>query len=838
MLSIKTLVDALSIQARHVMESIARRVKEQGYLQVTPWHLCAALLSEEHHAQQEIVSDEAMAIYHKRLNAIQKQLQSQAKGTGQRPVMSGELIDILHQAYQASYAQTEPPGKVMITQEQLCCIALLWLDRQAQITTRTSQKHAEQTNPIIPDSLAGFLLDLTAQAELGALDPVIGRDKDIGQLIDILLRRRQNNPILVGDPGVGKTAIVEGLALRIHQRTVPQALAAARLFVLDVGGLQAGASAKGEFEHRLKAVIECVRQHTKPVILFVDEAHTLIGAGGQPGTSDAANLLKPALARGELRMIAATTWSEYKQYFEKDAALTRRFELVKVNEPSISVAVDMLTGVASLLSNHHGVRIHPEAVQAAVELSARYLHGRFLPDKAISLLDTACARAALIQSGHCGELQQLQGRLAVSLLRRKLAERSGLTPPDQLQAMRDQETQLTDSMVVAANTQQATQTCLSELNVAWQSWDQSLLAAPYSVTPQQDYQLHRQKALTVAPSAGEVDREQIATIITEWTGIPIGQLQAHEHLILRSLGSTLERSVKGQTEALTRIASELLIASCGLGRRNKPRAVFLLTGPSGTGKTQTAYALANALFGSERQLFRLSLSEFQEAHSVASLRGAPPGYVGYGRGGILTEAVRHMPYSLILLDEAEKAHPDVLELFYQVFDRGQLDDAEGRTVDFSNTVIVVTSNVGDQVLEQLGRSVMTDQESDLNERLELITPDLLRAFKAPLLGRMIGIPFKPLDRSAVQAITQQRIDELCTQLQSEWGCELVVNQSVVTALADRALAHPTGARHIEQQLSENIMALIVNHLPLEQGMLQVDCTGEVITLTPVTSLAA
>lgn len=577
-------------------------------------------------------------------------------------------------------------------------------------------------------ALDQFTTNLTQRARDGKIDPVIGRDAEIRQVIDILMRRRQNNPILTGEAGVGKTAVVEGLARRIAEKDVPDVLQGVELHTLDMGLLQAGASVKGEFENRLKNVIDEVKKSPHPIILFIDEAHTMIGAGGSAGQNDAANLLKPALARGELRTIAATTWSEYKKYFEKDAALARRFQVVKVEEPSEVLAAAMLRGMVSLMEAHFGIRVLDEAVTEAVRLSHRYISGRQLPDKAVSVLDTACAKVALGQSATPAiiedtrkHLDRLEAELAA--LQRETAGGSTLHE-ERLAELKAQ--QLEAQAVLANNEQRLSveRELAGRVAALRQQLEQGLAGegdADASADEQADVAVAKttgkrsKSTRELSPQHAELARLQaelrdlqgetpmvplqvdgtvVAEIVSAWTGVPLGRMVKDEIRTIRSLGSLLEERVIGQDHALDAIAQRVRTATAKLEDPNKPRGVFMFVGPSGVGKTETALALADILYGGERKLITINMSEYQEAHSVSGLKGSPPGYVGYGEGGVLTEAVRRNPYSVVLLDEVEKAHPDVLEMFFQVFDKGVMDDAEGREIDFRNTLIILTSNIG------------------------------------------------------------------------------------------------------------------------------------------------
>ncbi|MDT3717929.1 type VI secretion system ATPase TssH [Pseudomonas oryzihabitans] len=662
--------------------------------------------------------------------------------------------------------------------------------------------------------LEQYTQDLTADARAGRIDPIVGRDGEIRQSIDILLRRRQNNPILVGAPGVGKTAVVEGLALRIAAGEVPPSLQNVSLRVLDLGLLQAGAGIKGEFEQRLKGVIDAVRNSRQPIILFIDEAHTLIGAGGAEGGSDAANLLKPALARGELRTLAATTWLEYKKYFEKDPALTRRFQLVQVEEPDEATAVEMLRGVAAKLEQHHGVQVLDAAIQDAVKLSHRYISGRQLPDKAISVLDTACARVALAQHDVPPPLEALRHReqaLEEELQRLRREQATGLAHRERITALEEESAE--NRLAIAALERRWQDE--REAVALWLDTRRELLALSESAEAAQpdrelDGRLDHLAAELVRLEAGldaireddplvpeQVDSKVVAAVIAGWTGIPVGKMLADEAHAIRTLGQRLGQRVMGQADALDTIAQRIQAYRAGLTDPAKPVGVFLLLGPTGVGKTETAYALADALYGGERNLISINLSEYQEAHTVSQLKGAPPGYVGYGSGGVLTEAVRRRPYSVVLLDEIEKAHPDVLEAFYNVFDKGLMEDGTGLVVDFKNTVILATSNVGaelvlDMPADQLGSDVF-------NERLRQV---LLKAFRPAFLARMTVVPYRPLDEATLEGIVVAKLEKLRERYKTATGKQFDFDPDIVKAVL--AKCSSAGARDIENVLMAQV----------------------------------
>ena len=702
-------------------------------------------------------------------------------------------------------------------------------------------------------SLDQFTIDLTAKARAGQIDPVLGRDFEIRQVVDILTRRRQNNPILTGEAGVGKTAVVEGFALRIARGDVPGPLKNVALRTLDLGLLQAGAGIKGEFENRLKSVIDEVKASAQPIIVFIDEAHTLIGAGGAAGQNDAANLLKPALARGELRTIAATTWAEYKKYFEKDAALARRFQVVKVEEPDEEKAIAMMRGLTEALENHHKVRILDEAVSDAVKLSHRYITGRQLPDKSVSVLDTACARVAIGQAAIPASVEDSERRISQLATEISSLERESVTGADhserigELQAaktaedsrlvtlkaqweaerkiieeVRDIRTQLEDNAVKAVTSSQSSENG-NKVAAASSAAASSGGAAPDSPAPaaeatnapavidvealkarlsQLNDELKKVQGQQPLMQAC-VDSQTIGDVISGWTGIPVGKMLTDEIQTVLSLHERLQERVIGQSHALEAIAQRIRTSRAGLTDPRRPVGVFLLVGPSGVGKTETALTLADTLYGGERNLVTINMSEYQEAHTVSSLKGSPPGYVGYGEGGVLTEAVRRKPYSVVLLDEVEKAHPDVMELFYQVFDKGMLEDGEGREIDFKNTVILLTSNVATDTVMKLCADPDT---KPLPEALvEAIRPELIKVFKPALLGRMVVVPYYPISDDVMREIIKLQLGRIGQRLEENHGATFSYDPKVVDEVASRCIEVESGARNVDHILTRSLL---------------------------------
>lgn len=677
-------------------------------------------------------------------------------------------------------------------------------------------------------ALDQFTTNLTQHAREGKVDPVIGRDMEIRQAIDILMRRRQNNPILTGEAGVGKTAVVEGLALRIAQKDVPEVLQGVEVHTLDMGLLQAGASVKGEFENRLKNVIDEVKKSPHAIILFIDEAHTMIGAGGQAGQNDAANLLKPALARGELRTIAATTWSEYKKYFEKDAALARRFQVVKIEEPSEELACAMLRGMAPLMEKHFNVRVFDEAITEAVRLSHRYISGRQLPDKAISVLDTACAKVALGQNAtpalieNITRLLERTGAEIASLEREQTAGGHHATRLKELQALREissnelnghlarweKEKALTEKIMAARTALEALAVNNSAIIEAAKPENTKKKSIKTDKPGQELENLLEelralQGELPMVPV--QVDGHIVAEIVASWTGIPLGKMVKDEIKTVLNLNDLLQERVLGQSHAIEAVAQRVRTSRANLDDPNKPKGVFLFVGSSGIGKTETALALADVLYGGERKLITINMSEYQEAHSVSGLKGSPPGYVGYGEGGVLTEAVRRNPYSVVLLDEVEKAHPDVLELFFQVFDKGVLDDAEGREIDFKNAIIILTSNVASSQMMQACLNKDASELPDPEELEALIRPQLMKTFKPAFLGRLKVIPFYPIADDVLANIIELKLGKIKKRIATNHKADFVFDDALVDAVLSRCTEVDSGARNVDNILNGTLL---------------------------------
>jgi type VI secretion system protein VasG len=681
------------------------------------------------------------------------------------------------------------------------------------------------------EALAKYSVDLTEKARKGEIDPILCRDEEIRQIVDILMRRRQNNPILTGEAGVGKTAVVEGFALRIAAGDVPPQLKDVTLRTLDLGLLQAGASMKGEFENRLRQVIDEVQASPKPIILFIDEAHTLIGAGGSAGQGDAANLLKPALARGTLRTIAATTWAEYKKYFEKDPALTRRFQVIKIEEPSEDSAVLMIRGLAPVLEKHHRVQVLDSALEAAARLSHRYIPSRQLPDKAVSLIDTACARVAISQHATPPRVDDAQKRILALEQELGILDREIAVGVDHTARRAEVEAKLA-----------ADRALLAELHAAWQREKESVVkilelrrtlreassqpngpGAPKSAAkaakseaaaPVEDLVKIKaelaglEKALSalqgetplILPS---VDEQAVAAVVADWTGIPVGRMVKNEIQSVLNLADALERRIIGQRHALEAISKRIQTSRAGLDNPGKPIGVFLLAGTSGVGKTETALALAETLYGGEQNVITINMSEFQEAHTVSTLKGAPPGYVGYGEGGVLTEAVRRRPYSVVLLDEVEKAHPDVHEIFFQVFDKGWMEDGEGRLIDFKNTIILLTTNAGSDLIMNLCKDPELLPEPD--GIAKALRAPLLKVFPAALLGRLVVIPYYPLSDPMLKSIIRLQLGRIVKRVDRNQGIAFRYADDVVNLIASRCTELESGGRMVDAILTQTLL---------------------------------
>jgi type VI secretion system protein VasG len=855
-INLKTLIGKLNDTTRAAATRAAGICVGFGQYEVDIEHLFLALLEQP--ASDFVVAARQAGIS---LTAFETDLRKEVErlpaGSSRTPVFSRHLPLLFEHAWLiASLGQAAPgqpqcirsghlllalltePGLAQLAQRASSCFSAFPLDRLKhdfdKLTRGSDEAEMKSESPAPAGAAAGdpvgeleatapgrtpaldqYTTCLTARAREGKVDPVIGRDAEIRQVIDILMRRRQNNPILTGEAGVGKTAVVEGLARRIAEGDVPDVLRGVEIHTLDMGLLQAGASVKGEFENRLKNVIEEVGKSLHPIILFIDEAHTMIGAGGAAGQNDAANLLKPALARGELRTVAATTWGEYKKYFEKDAALARRFQVVKVEEPDEDTACAMLRAMAPLMEQHFGVRIFDEAIREAVRLSHRYISGRQLPDKAISVLDTACAKVALGQKATPAALEEATRAME------RLDARIG--------TLVREESGGADHAAVLAQLRAERETTLHERERLGAQWER-----------EQDLsgEIHAARARLEAGDAGkgqsaalqalvaqlrelqgetplvplQVDGHTVAAIVASWTGIPLGRMVKDEIRTVMNLRGMLDERILGQGHASGIVAQRVRTARANLEDPNKPKGVFLFVGSSGVGKTETALALADLLYGGERKLVTINMSEYQEAHSVSGLKGSPPGYVGYGEGGVLTEAVRRNPYSVVLLDEVEKAHSDVLELFFQVFDKGVLDDAEGRQIDFRNTIIILTSNAASSQIMQACLNKPASERPTPEQLAELIRPALMKHFKPAFLGRLAVVPFYPIDDEVLDNIIRLKLERIKARVAANHNARFQYDDALVAAVLARCTEVDSGARNVDTILNGTLLPEIADNV--------------------------
>ena len=837
-IELRALVSRLNLPSRRALESAAGLTLSRTHYNVEIEHWLFRLA--------EIPDGDVLAILRRSdvdpqrvLRELDRSFDRMKTGNGRAPALSPRIVELIKQAWLvASIEQAATRVRsghllaALLSDETLAREArdmspeLATLDADkirrnfAELTAGSSEAAEAVTEGVTAPAPAGeptrdsasalgqFTNDLTAQARAGRIDPILGRDPEIRQMIDILTRRRQNNPILTGEAGVGKTAVVEGLALRIASGDVPAQLQDVILLTLDLGLLQAGAGVKGEFENRLRSVIDEVKASPKPIILFIDEAHTLIGAGGAAGQNDAANLLKPALARGELRTVAATTWAEYKKYFEKDAALTRRFQPVKVEEPSEAVASAMIRGLVGTLEKHHGVRIFDEAVDAAVRLSARYIPGRQLPDKAVSLIDTACARVAMSQSATPAPIEDRRRRLGIIATELDVVARETASGVNHATRRAD----------LAAERERVG----AELEALQARWEQEralvdriaglrsrIEAAGEAAEPAERDALAAANA-EIRTLQGEqplvfpiVDGQAVAEIVESWTGIPAGRMNAEEIHTVLNLREAMAARVVGQDHALEAVARAIRTNRAKLTDPRKPIGVFLMVGTSGVGKTETALTLANLLYGGEQNLTTINMTEFKEEHKVSLLMGSPPGYVGYGEGGILTEAVRRRPYSVVLLDEMEKAHPGVQDVFFQVFDKGNMKDGEGRDIDFKNTVIIMTSNAGTDLIARLFAD--PDTAPDPTGLAAALQPELSKHFKPAFLGRVTIVPYLPLPEAIIRRIVAMQLDRVGERVRSSYGAEYSYDPALVETIASRCIESSSGARNVENILSRTLL---------------------------------
>ena len=844
--NLKVLVKKLSNPARTALEKSANLcISNQNY-EIEIEHFFLEILNKNSKNDFSILLGKYKISKDALIDDLSETISQLPKGNARTPIFSKSIVRLLEQSWLLASADKDP-----VIRSGHLLVALLTAPDLYQIAVRASSlfelfpidtmKHKfleicvnsdeaevseeftnnQDSNEELTDqdtqaklktpALDQYTINLTEKALAGKIDPVIGREHEIRLMLDILMRRRQNNPILTGEPGVGKTAVVEGLALKIADNLVPDALKNVQLHSLDMGLLQAGASVKGEFENRLKQVIKEVQSSPHPIILFIDEAHTMIGAGGQAGQNDAANLLKPALARGELRTIAATTWAEYKQFFEKDAALSRRFQVIKVEEPTEEVAIDMLRAMIPIMANHFNLQIDDEAIVTAVHSSHRYISGRQLPDKAVSVLDTAAARVALTQNAQPVKLDQLIAQLHNLNLELQILEDEHRQSQMHHERLETLKTQIADLEKEIETTKEQWQ---KELHLVKQISE--LLAQEQNDLINEKVNTIRQELATLqghTPLVFErVNAQIINEIISDWTGIPVGKMMTDEIKQILNLEAKLEERVMGQDYALHQLVQGIKTSKAKLEDPNKPQGVFMLVGPSGVGKTETAYALANELYGGESHLITINMSEYQEAHTVSSLKGAPPGYVGYGQGGVLTEAVRRNPYSVVLLDEIEKAHSDVQELFYQVFDKGMLEDGEGRMIDFKNTTILLTSNAGSSAIMQACLNQPVEEWPSAEELLDALKPSLYKQFKPAFLGRMRVVPYFPLHDDLLVRIIKHKLNKITARLEKQYKTKVEYSDDLVELLLSRCTEVDSGARNVDNILSSSVLPALATEI--------------------------
>jgi type VI secretion system protein VasG len=842
-MDLKTLISKLSQPCRKALESAAQLCVSQTHFNVEVEHFLLKLLESADTDFARILRyyDVDVADVTRQLTSAMDKFK---RGNNRTPVLSPQVPHMIQEAWVVcslhlgyNFVRSGGIAQALLDNEALRGVilesapVLLKLPREkmrddmAELIRGSSEDAAPGTvgapAPGRPGASADsktpaldqYTQDLTAEARAGKIDPVQARDFEIRQIIDILTRRRQNNPILTGDAGVGKTAVVEGFALRVAKGDVPPALQTISVRMLDLGLLQAGAGVRGEFENRLKSVIAEVKASPYPIILFIDEAHTLIGSGAAAGQGDAANLLKPALARGELRTIAATTWSEYKKYFEKDPALARRFQVIQVDEPSEAAAMTMLRGVVLHLEKHHNVRILDEAIHDAVSLSNRYIAGRKLPDKAVSVLDTACARVGIGQTSTPAEVEAADRNISriedeIAILKRE--QLIGREHPQRIKALSEELSAARDQHKTLNDRWQRELAVFRQIRELQMKFDAAASQKPGEdgLSPMRK-ELSRLKEELAGLQNNDpmiplyVDSSIVASVVSGWTGIPVGKMMTDEIQGVLNLKERMAERVVGQMPALDAISRRIRTSRADLVDPGKPVGVFLLVGPSGVGKTETAVTLAELLYGGESDMVVVNMSEYQEAHTVSGLKGSPPGYVGFGSGGVLTEAVRRDPYTVVLLDEIEKAHPDVTDLFYQVFDKGVLEDGEGIAVNFKNTVILLTSNVGtDQIVNACrDRSKLPDAD----ELVELLRPELLRYFRPAFLGRLVVVPYYPLGDTEIQSIVKLKLGKIANRFKENHRAELTYDDSLVAAIADRCTEVDSGARNIDHILTHTLL---------------------------------
>ncbi|SQK48534.1 putative type VI secretion protein [Escherichia coli] len=809
---LKQIVSKLTPSAKKHLDMAINLAVSRRHYEVDIIHLIYVIISNDKNLIEQLAK-ETLLNPPSIINAIEKEFMELPQGDVNTPVFSEILVSFiekswLHASTKWSCSYLDTPAlfaTVLYTARELLPERVSYsLNCQKKVAENILRQSCEasiittQDNTLPSNSMLDrYTINLSTSAEEGRIDPVIGRENEIRKLIDILLRRRQNNPILTGDPGVGKTCIIEGLALRIKEGKVPETLRNVEVLTLDLTSLLAGASAKGEFENRLQHILKEIEKKAKSIVLFIDEAHMLVGAGGLAGQTDAANLLKPALARGTLRVIAATTWSEYKKYFEKDAALARRFQIIRVSEPDVNAASAMLRALVPAFISHHNVDITEGAIKAATNLSNRYISGRKLPDKAVSLLDTACSHVSLSQVHIPKEIEYIEANL-----KRDMTELSALENNDILRR-----NQLNNNI-----------NCFNDRLLLLNSIWKHQLDLVNKIKECQDYdeinalRMELKKShRDVAPMVFErVDETCIADVVSEWTGIPLGTFLETEKEKSKALLSRLQQRIIGQDYALSVISSQIEICQANLHDPHKPTGVYLFAGPSGIGKTETAHALAELVYGGSNNLITINMSEFQEAHSLSGLKGAPPGYVGFGHGGILTEGVKRNPFCVILLDEIEKAHPDVIELFYQVFDKGTMEDGEGQLINFRNTLIIMTSNLAASQLNDLWIS----GDKSISNILSIIRPIYDDFFQSAFMGRVNLIPFFPLSPDSLKRITKMKIEKICQRVSDATDHKIIVKykKSLITWILENCKYIQSGAREIDMILNHKVLPLLAKHI--------------------------
>ncbi|MEW4530025.1 type VI secretion system ATPase TssH [Maioricimonas sp. JC845] len=843
-LNLKSLIDKLNDTCRATLEAAAGRCMSRTNYNVEIEHWLSCLLDETN-------CDVSLILRHYGLDGsrvtqgLMKSLDGLKTGNARPPALSPDIVQLVREAWllaSVEYGDSQVRSAYLLAAmlgDETLSRQLTGISREFEslaLPTLTAdlpailENSSEATAAPAGGGAAGggpapagagktqaldqFTVDLTEIARSGKMDPVLGRDAEIRQLVDILTRRRQNNPILTGEAGVGKTAVVEGFAQRIAAGDVPPLLQDVAVRTLDMALLQAGAGMKGEFENRLKSVIQEVKSSPQPIILFIDEAHTLIGAGGQAGQGDAANLLKPALARGELRTIAATTWAEYKKYFERDAALARRFQVVKVEEPEEKAAIEMMRGIVSTLEAHHKVRILDEAVVESVRLSRRYISGRQLPDKSVSVLDTACARVAIGQNATPPAVEDARRRIeqldvAIRILEREVA--GGADHAAEIGKLREERETVSTELAATEQRWQQELELVRSINELREQIEAEHDAAEDGAAESSEL---REKLASLYTELEEVQQDEplvhvcvdggaVGSIVSAWTGIPIGRMVSDEVTAVLKLKDRLEESVVGQSHALEAIAESIQVSRANLTDPTRPIGVFLLAGTSGVGKTETAISLANLLYGGSQNMTTINMSEFKEEHKVSLLMGSPPGYVGYGEGGVLTEAVRRKPYSVVLLDEMEKAHPGVQDVFYQVFDKGAMKDGEGRDIDFRNTLILMTTNAGTDLIKSL--CIDPETRPDADGLAEVLHEELLKTFKPAFLGRLSVIPYFPLTDDVLERIVRLKLQKVIRRVAENYNATLQIDDDVVDYFVSRCNAVDTGARMIDHLLTRTVL---------------------------------